>query len=164
MKIQNSGNNIDVPAQKINSRKSQVFGPNHHRNQKVTEHGRNRRDQKKENHDLAVHGEGLVVHIGRHQVTCGREQFQSDEQGEEAADEKEKRDREQVEQRNALVVSGEQPRANAILCIDVILPFCTYYCGSPFFPFTALAAAVLFLRVRRKSLLLLPEPDSKILC
>jgi len=53
-----------------------------------------------------VHGEQLVVGVRTHQVARGRRQFEPDQHGEKAADEKEERHRDQIENGDALVVLG----------------------------------------------------------
>ena len=67
----------------------------------------------------AVHGEQLVVGVGLHQVARRSEQFQPDQQREEPADKEEERDRNQVQQRDALVVRGQQPRPDAVLLVQI---------------------------------------------
>ena len=62
-------------------------------NQEISQHGGNGWNQEEEHHDLAVHGEHLVVGVGRHQIASRGEQFQPDQQGKKSADEKEERDR-----------------------------------------------------------------------
>ena len=66
--------------------------------------------------------EELIVGVGLDQVAGGREQFETDEQREESANEKEERDRDQVEQRDALVVGGEQPGTDAVMLVQIIFP------------------------------------------
>ena len=70
-----------------------------------------------------MHGEELVVSIGLHQVACGRQQFQPDQQGEESSDEEEECNREQVEQRNPLVIGRQQPRLDSKFLIQIGLAF-----------------------------------------
>src|SRR6516164_6764283 len=112
---------VDVPAQEIELGKSQIFRTNHERNQKIAKHGRNRWNQKEKNHGYAMHGEEFVVGFGRDQGAGGSEQVNPDQGGKEAANEEKERDRGEVEQRNALVVRGQQPRADAIRGIEVML-------------------------------------------
>ena len=57
------------------------------------------------------------------QVARRSEQFETDQQREEAADEKEKRNGDEIEQRDALVVGGEQPRPHSVLFVQVVLAF-----------------------------------------
>ena len=116
-----AGDDVEIPAQQVDAREGEIFGADHHRHKEVAEHGGNRRDQEEEDHHHAVHGEKLVVSIGLDEIAGGREQFEADEQGEESADEKEESDGDEIEQRDALVVGREQPRADAILLIQVIL-------------------------------------------
>src|SRR4029077_19219440 len=101
-------------------RESQVLGADLHGHQEIAQHGGDGRDEEEEDHHHAVHGEELVIGVGLHQVAGGSEQLETDQQGEKATDEKEERDREQVEERNALVVGGEHPRGDAVLLVQVI--------------------------------------------
>ena len=87
----------------------------------VAEDRRNRRDQKEEHHDDAVHGEQLVVHIVAHEIAGGRREIQADEHGERAADEEEHRNGGEVEQRDALVVARQQPRLDAIAVVQIMV-------------------------------------------
>ena len=82
---------------------------------KVAQRGRNRRHQEEEDHDDAVHGEHLVIGVGRHQVALRRQQLQADEAGQRSADEEEERDRDQVENCDPLMVAGQQPAEQAVL-------------------------------------------------
>src|SRR5207248_2139564 len=100
----------------------EVFCSDHHGHKKVAQDGGNRGDQEKEDHHLAVHGEELVVGVRLHQVPGGSQQLEADKQRKEAADEKEERDRDQIEQGDALVVGGEKPRSDAVLLIQIIFP------------------------------------------
>ena len=61
---------------RFSSRERQVARADHHRNKKVTQHGRNRRNQKQKHHHDPVHAEQLVIRLGRDQITLRREKFQ----------------------------------------------------------------------------------------
>src|SRR5262249_62201947 len=61
-----------IPAQQIQSRKGQVSSADHHRDKKITEHRRNRGDEKEPDHDDAVNRKKLVVRFGCEQVGLGR--------------------------------------------------------------------------------------------
>ena len=108
--------------------KGQVARADHHGQEEVAQRGRDRRDQEEEDHHHAVHGEQLVVGVRRDQVALRRQQLQADQRGEDAAQEEEQRDGDQVQQRDALVVLGEQPRLEAVAGVQVILAF-LYRCG-----------------------------------
>ena len=116
-----AADDVEIPAQQVDAREGEILGADHHGHEEVAEHGGNRRDEEEEDHDHAVHGEKLVVGVGLDEVAGGGEQFEADEQREEAADEKEEGDGEQVEQRDALVVRGEEPRADTVVLIEIIL-------------------------------------------
>ncbi len=83
----------------------------------------NRRDQEEEDHHHAVHGEHLVVGLGRQQVARRRQQLEPDEHREEAADEEEDGDRREIQQRDALVVLRQQPRLQAVAVVQVVHRF-----------------------------------------
>ena len=95
-------------------REGQVARADHHRQEEVAQRRRDGGDQEEEDHHHAVHGEQLVIGVRRDQVALRRQQLDADQRGEGAADEEEQRDREQVEQRDALVVLGQQPRLEAV--------------------------------------------------
>src|SRR5581483_3250247 len=85
-------------------------------------------------HDLAVHGEQLVVSVCQNQVARWGQQLEPDQQGKKASYKKEEGDRNQIQKRNALVVRGKEPRANTIFRVQVILAlFGTNCCGSHFY-------------------------------
>ena len=86
--------------------------------------------QEEEDHDLAVHGEQLVVGVGLHQIAGRSQQLQADQQGEKSADEEEERDRHQIQQRNPLVVGGEQPGLDAVFLVQIIFAFGDDRCAS----------------------------------
>jgi hypothetical protein len=82
--------------------------PDHQWHEKIAEGRRDRRNQEKPNHDDAMRGEHAVVERGRNQaLRC--HQVDADDRGGGAADEKEKRDRDEIEDRDALVISRQQP-------------------------------------------------------
>ena len=85
--------------------------------------------EKEEHHDLAVHGEELVIGVGLNQIASRSQQFQPDEQREKSTDEKEKSNGQQVEQRDALVVNSQQPGLDAVFLVEIILAFRCDCCG-----------------------------------
>jgi hypothetical protein len=56
-----------------------------------------------------VLGEGLVVSAGLHKVALRGEQLEANRHRVQTADEKEETDRAEIEQRDALVIFGQQP-------------------------------------------------------
>ena len=125
-----TADDVQVPAQQVDPGKCQVFGADHQRNEEVAEHRRHRRNQEEEHHDDAVHGEQLVVGVGRNQVTSRGEQLQADQHGEEAADPEHHGDRDEIKDRDALVVCGQQPRLDAVVGVQVVLALDGLYSGS----------------------------------
>ena len=111
---------VDVPAQQVQAREGQIARADHHGHQEISEDRGNRRDQEKENHDDAVHREQLVVGFRLHQRALRLDQVDAHQHGEGAADEEEERDRNQIEQRDALVIHGEQPGLPAVVRVEII--------------------------------------------
>ena len=65
-------------------------------------------------------GEELVVGVRGDEVGLRREEFQPDEAGKRAADEEEEGDGDQIQDRDALVVAGEEPTEQAVLRVDEV--------------------------------------------
>src|SRR5947209_6555376 len=70
-----------------------------------------------------MHGKELVVGVGLYQVSRRSQQLQADQEGEKAANKEEERNRDQIEQRDPLVVRGEQPRPDAVVLVQIVLVF-----------------------------------------
>jgi hypothetical protein len=68
-----------------------------------------------------VNGEEFVVGRRGDEVALRREQFQPHQSCGRAADQKEKRDRDHVEQADAFVIGREQPRTNAVRDVEIIV-------------------------------------------
>src|SRR5438445_329054 len=100
----------------------------HQQHKKISQHGGNRWDQKEEDHDLAVHGEELVIGICLDEIAGGCQEFQADEQSEKSADKKEERNGDQIEQRDTFVVSSEQPGADSVFFVQIMLAFVAECC------------------------------------
>ena len=98
----------DVPARQINSWKCQIVRPDRHRDKEIAERGRDRRDQKEPNHDDAVHREHAIVHRGLQQPSW-RRQIQPHQCCGETPNKKEKSDRPEKQQRDALMIASQQP-------------------------------------------------------
>ncbi len=111
---------VNVPAQQIDTRKGQVLGADHHRHEEISKRGWDGWYQEEEHHHDAVHGEELVVGIGIHQVALRGQQFDTDQAGEDPADEEHHGDRDDVEHGDAFMVFGEEPRLPAVFLVQVI--------------------------------------------
>ncbi len=111
---------VDIQAEQVDARERQVLGADHRRDQEVAEHRGNRRDQEEEHHDHAVHREELVVGVRRDEVPLRRRQLETDAHREQAAQQEHHRDRDQVHDRDPLVVLGQQPRLQAVAVVQVM--------------------------------------------
>src|SRR5712671_2625591 len=118
-----AADDVEIPAQQVDAGKGEILGANHQGHEEISEHSGNGWDQEEENHDHSMHGEKLVVSVGLDEVAGGRKQLEADEQGKKSANEKEKRDRDEIEQGDAFVVGGEQPRPDAVLLVQVGFTF-----------------------------------------
>ncbi len=114
---ENRAERIDPPAQNVDPWKRQVARADHHRDQEVAQHRRDGRDQKKPDHDDAMHRKHLVVSLWLKQVALRRNQFQPDQRGEYPAHEEHERDGDEIQYGDALVVGGEQPGLNSVLAV-----------------------------------------------
>ena len=110
----------NVPAREVQLGEREIAGADHHRQQKVAQHGRDRRDQKEEYHDHAMQRKELVVGLGNHEVAAGRHQLQPKQHGGRPADEEKQRDRDHEQDGNPLVVRREEPRAEAVIDVQVV--------------------------------------------
>ncbi len=110
----------DVPARQVDLGKRQVLGADHDRDEEVAQHRRNARDEEEEHHQHAVHGEDAVVGVGLQEVAGRRGELEPDQRRHQAAEREEDGDRDEVEHGDALVVLGEQPRAHAVLGVEVV--------------------------------------------
>ena len=117
--VKQSADDVEVPAEQIDLGKGQVFRADHDRDEEVSDGCRDRRHQEEEDHDDAVHGEHLVVGVRGHQVGLRRQQLKADETGHGAADEEEEGNRDEIEDRDALVVAGKQPALQPILIVQI---------------------------------------------
>jgi len=94
----------------------------HQRNQEIPQRCRDGRDQEEEDHDHAVNREQAVVGFLVDESAVGRHECYANKGGSAAADEEEECDAEDVEDRDPLVVFGEQPRANGVSDVEIRLP------------------------------------------
>ena len=85
-----SADHEKIPAQQIQFRKRDVARADHQRNDKISEHAGNGRNQKKPDHQHAVHREKFVVSFGKNEVALRREQFKPHHRGGNGGDGEEK--------------------------------------------------------------------------
>ena len=101
--------------QQVEPRKRQVARADHERDQEVAQDRRNRRDQKEEDHDDAVHREQAVVGVGRlEDVSLRGHELEPHHGRGSAADEEEERDRRHEQEADPLVVGREEPRLQGV--------------------------------------------------
>ena len=87
---------------------------------KFPERRGNRRDQEQEHHDDPVQREQLVVSLRGDQVARRGQQLQANHGGEDAAQKEKETDGAEIQQRDALVVLGQQPGLDAVFVRQVI--------------------------------------------
>ena len=63
-----AANEVEVPAQQVDLGEGEVLSADHDGDQEVPQRGGHGRHQEQEDHDDAVHGEELIVGVGRDQV------------------------------------------------------------------------------------------------
>ncbi len=124
---QQAADDKEVPAEQVDAREGEILGADHDRDKEVAQHGGHGGDEEEEDHHLAVHGEQLVIGIGLDEIARRGQQLQADEQRKNAADKEEESYRQQVEQRDALVVPGKEPRLDSVTCVQVALAFAHIY-------------------------------------
>ncbi len=117
---ENAAHGVDVVTQQIDLRKGQVLGPDHDGDQEVAEDRRNRRNQEEEHHDHAVQREHLVIGVGGDEVALRRGELESNPDRHQAAQEKEDRDGNQIQDRNPLVVLGQEPRREPVSVVQIM--------------------------------------------
>ena len=113
-----------VPAHQVDLREREVARADHQRDDEVADRHRCGRHQEEPHHDHAVHGEQPVVRLGRGQGALRRDQVVADQGGRGAADEEEDRDRQRVQDRDALVVRGEQPAPQRLAVLEIAEDAC----------------------------------------
>ena len=104
---------VQVPADEIEARECQVFRADHERYQEIAEDRGDGRNQEKPNHHHAMQREQPVIGFVAHNIRLRCHEFQPDHSHGGAADEKEERDRNRVENGDALVIRGREPRPEA---------------------------------------------------
>ncbi len=119
-KSKRSAENKEIPAHEIESGKSDIARPQHHGQDKITQHRRNRRDEKKPDHEDAMDGEELVVSLGGDEVTLRRQEFDPHHGCGHARDEEKDDDRPKVKNPDAFMIGRQQPRPHAMVPAQVI--------------------------------------------
>ena len=104
----------NIPAHQVQLGEGDVARADHQGNQKIAERRGNRRHQEEEDHDDAVGGEQLVVGVRLDQRALRLDQVQAHQHRGNAADQEHEGDRAEIEQSDALVVEGQQPRLHAV--------------------------------------------------
>ena len=120
---QQSAGDVEIPAEQVDAREGEIPGADHDRDQEVAKDGGDGGDQEEEDHHHAVHGEEFVVGVGLDEIAGRGEELEADEEREDAADEEEERNAEQIQHRDALVVTRQEPRLEAVTGVQVALAF-----------------------------------------
>ena len=87
---------VKIPRQQVEPRERHVASADHHRQQKISHGRRNRRHQKKPDHDDAVQREQPIVFVGGQEPAGRTDQFQPHQADRNTADEKENCDRQRI--------------------------------------------------------------------
>ena len=103
--------------QRIDARESHVARADHQRDHVVPEPGPHR-DDPQEDHRRPVHREDLVVLLGCQERVLRLGELDPDQQRHDAADNEEEERREQVHDRDLLVVDSRQPAEDAFRLVD----------------------------------------------
>jgi hypothetical protein len=104
----------DPVGERVQARERDVARADHQRDHVVEEH-RVQRHDREEDHGRAVHREERVVELRADDVLLGQRELQPDEQRLDSADQQEDERRDAVEDADALVVDGREPRDHARL-------------------------------------------------
>ena len=112
---------IKVPRYQIEARERHVRRADHHRQNEIA-HGRRDRGHKEEpDHDDAVDREQPVVFV-RGQEQAGRaDELEPHHRDGDAADEEKHRDRQRIENGDALVIGGGEPRHDGVAIVEIAL-------------------------------------------
>src|ERR1700691_3736811 len=120
MQEKNAGSDVEVPAQQVDARKGKILRSDHQGYEEVAKNRGYDWNQKEEHHDDTVHGKHLVIGVGLQQVALRCKQFEPDEHGKETAKEEESAHRNQIEERDPLVVRGQEPGLEAVSVVEVV--------------------------------------------
>ena len=110
-----------VPAQEVEAGKREVARADHQRHDEIAERVGNRGDQEEPHHDDAVHGEQAVVHVGADEIGLRGRELDPDRGRRCAADEEEEDEAGEIENRDALVIGGEEPRSQAVAGVQIVV-------------------------------------------
>src|SRR5262249_36422950 len=91
----------------------------HERHEEIAERRGYRRDEEKPHHDHPVHREEPVVGVGRDETRPRHGELNAHQRGRGAAQEKEERDRDRVEDGDPLVVVRGEPRGERVALAEV---------------------------------------------
>src|SRR6185437_910213 len=101
--------NVQIPTGEVQAGEGDVARPDHERQQKIAQRGRDGRNQEEPDHHHTVKGERLVVGLRAHDRPLGLHEIEADERGRHASQEEEESDTERIEDRNPLVVARGEP-------------------------------------------------------
>jgi len=99
-----------MPACAIQAGERNIARAQHQGQHEISECGRDAGNDEQENHDRAVQGEHLVIHIGVHDRLFGSQKLGAHEHGKEAAKEQGGDNGNEIQHTDALVVDRHDPR------------------------------------------------------
>ena len=111
---------VEVPRREVQLREGDVLRPDHQREEEVAEDAGHGGDEEEEDHHHAVHREDAVVPVGGDEVALRRRQLDADQGRHQAADGEVEADRDEVEDRDPLVVQRQEPRLQPPRLVQVV--------------------------------------------
>ena len=110
-----------VPAQKVEPGKGEIARADHQRRDEIAERVGNRWNQEEPHHDDAVHGEQAIVHVGADEICLRSRELNPNRGCRRAADEEEENQAGEIQDRDTLVIGGEEPRAQAVAGVEIVV-------------------------------------------
>ncbi len=99
----------EVPAQQIEFWKGDIASADHHGNDKIAEDSGDGGNEEEPDHQHTMNGEEAIVHFGGDEIALRGDEFDTDQGGGDGGDEEIEKDRVEVKQADALVISGQKP-------------------------------------------------------
>jgi hypothetical protein len=108
-----------VPAGEVQSGKGEIPRAEHQRDREIAERGRDRGDQEEPHHDHAIQRERLVAAVMGQEIARRGDQLEAHQPRRHAADEEEQGDGHEIQERDPLVIGGQQPRADGVALAQI---------------------------------------------